>query len=295
MTKWTGHTISTDSGMALIAVVWAVFLLALLATGIMSMTLVARKSVSALEQELQERYLAESALTLFTKQLLFEPDGKNDHLGLVSVFGVDATIDVRYSVGRININRADTSLLSAMFAAAGVTADTAITLAERMKDWRDKNTETEAGQDETLPYQELGLSYLPRNQAFEAVGELKLLAGLSPDTFNCVQPLLTVASPSGDVKSQFADEKVRYVLDWARQNHWLGLDWPELDPQDDFDVRAGIDLIDEELAIRVTLPGQPQKRYLARLRVKSAKLKTYATLSPIMKELEFRRPESCPW
>jgi len=93
---------------------------------------------------------------------------------------------------RINVNRADTGLLAALFEAVGVERPAAEEMAACVSDWRDGDDEPLTGGAESGYYRSLTHPYSPHNGEFGSVGELLLVKGITPEIFEKIEPHVTV-------------------------------------------------------------------------------------------------------
>jgi general secretion pathway protein K len=101
--------------------------------------------------------------------------------------------------GRIDLNRADTELLSGLFSAVRGTSLSPTGFAARIADWRDSDEETTEQGAEGQDYASAGVNYPPRNGSFRSVEEMRLVLGLSEQDFERVKPFVTVFNLSGMV------------------------------------------------------------------------------------------------
>lgn len=147
---------------------------------------------------------------------------------LVKSYGIDgATVVVTISdeAGRIDLNRADASLLSAGFAASGAATNDALNIAAAIVDWRDADSTTSPGGAEALDYAAQGYPYGPRNAPLETIGELMQVMGMTDERYACAFDLITVYNGFADVDFDVAQNDVRAVFQWAQANQWQGQDW----------------------------------------------------------------------
>ncbi|MCJ9430032.1 general secretion pathway protein GspK [Kordiimonas marina] len=283
--------------MALIAVTWTVLLLSIFAAGALALSLSMRQTVSSVEQDVKDRLLAQSAATLFMKEYFYDPVKKAFRGGGLDVLGTHVDVEVEYETGKININRASYDVLSALFAAEGEPADDAYALAARIIDWRDKDDIVFGTGAEQAEYEAAGLTVGPRNGPFEKVGELKYLLGLPDQTFNCVEPLLTVSSLNGDVDLSYAGQNVRQVYKWAYDNKWNGVVWPNPDTINVATEVAGTSntIGGQSLTLKLSFTSDGvSKTYRTTLRFKSTADMSYAMLSPVQKDVTIN-VNGCPF
>ena len=103
----------------------------------------------------------------------------------VSPGGVEVWVKVEKEEGRLNLNSAtDPEIREKVFEImANGDQDKAELIAEAILDWRDKDDLTRLGGAESNYYERQGLSYVPGNGPFQALTELLLVRGMSPELF----------------------------------------------------------------------------------------------------------------
>jgi general secretion pathway protein K len=74
---------------------------------------------------------------------------------------------------------------------------TAATLAGRIVDWRDVDSDRHLNGAENADYRAAGKPDLPPNMTFESVGELLDVMGMTNDIYLKIEPLVTVYAASG--------------------------------------------------------------------------------------------------
>jgi len=275
-----------ESGFALVTAVWLTLLLSLMAAGLMRLVLTSRQTLSAFETELQDKAIAESAVEIFMSRYFYNVEKQTYHDANFELLDRQIFVTVAFESGKININRAKLPLLSALFASKGLSSNDAISLASAIIDWRDADQIPLASGAEIDAYFEAGMGVSPRNGAFETVGEVRHLLGMTPELYACLRPTLTVYSldQTGAVDIPRAGVEVRNVLFWAYENDWLNEEWPS--PSDPvFNASANVisGLSGHALSLRVTVEGEVSKLYSQKVRFKtlSADIADYARLSPI--------------
>ena len=218
-----------ERGAALIAVTWLVFIIALLATAVLAVTLAGRRTIAAQEKSLQDLLVAESAVEIFMHRMFYDEEEQIYRSGRLEIYDRVVDVDVVYESGLVNLTRAEQPLLSAVFGSKGIDETSALSLAARIIDWRDRDNDREPGGAEHEDYLGNGLSYGPRNGPFEAVGEVQHVLGLGRDVFLCTRPYFTVYSLSGTVDWEHASEPMIEVLRWAHDRNWQEVVWPDPD------------------------------------------------------------------
>ncbi len=168
-------------GVALIAVLWLIALLTLLATTVTTMSVGLRRAVVRSQQHLQLQYTADSAIRVTLLQLV-APQRPRARFVLnqqsrLTLFGTAVDVVIRRESGCIDLNRAPEDLLFATFVADGWDERRARAMAARIADWRDADDLTRDLGAERAEYAAAGLRYEPRNGPFESVDELRQVLG----------------------------------------------------------------------------------------------------------------------
>jgi general secretion pathway protein K len=217
-----------DQGLALIAVLWIIALLTILATTAVTLSLTHRRSTESYLQSLQADSMADSAIRLALIALMAPPDrGPPWPIGqsrTVSVFDSSVEVTLERETGRIDLNTADPDLLFAFFAANGWPESQAHAMVARITDWKDADDDTGLGGAESPEYRAAGLSYGPRNAPFESVDELRQVLGgdhIDPDLLDS----LTVFTHSPGCSSSAATPAVKRALTWADERRLGGHRW----------------------------------------------------------------------
>jgi general secretion pathway protein K len=196
-----------DYAMALIAVLWGVALLSIIATtflwsGSVSYR-VARNSIETAQVDaIAEAAVARAAISLLTSRsdLRWRVDGVAYSFNFGGEVG---KISIQDELGRIDLNHADRGLLLGLFQSVGLGVEAASRLVDKILDWRESGLARRLNGATTQDYRAAGHAYLPRNGAFQSVDELKLVMDMTPELFRRVEPAVTVYSGS-----QFIDPRV---------------------------------------------------------------------------------------
>jgi general secretion pathway protein K len=220
-----------ERGLALIAVLWGLVLLAAIAASVTvasrTETRLARNLVANAEaQALAEAGVNRAVLGLATAdpERQLRVDGTSYRL----VFGGgEVFLTIRDEGGKIDLNRAPDSVLRGLFATVGVGPDESAALVDAIVDYRDANDARRLNGAEDSDYRRTDRSYGAKDQPFEAVDELLHVLGMTPELYEQVAPALTVHSRRRRVDPATAPALVLRAL-------------PGLDPAE----------LDERLAVR---------------------------------------------
>jgi general secretion pathway protein K len=129
------------------------------------------------------------------------------------VFNGDAiTVSVQDEGGRIDLNAADAAAIKQLLVSAGLSAQEADALGDKILDWRTPVDETDMHRLNGATdgdYEAAGLIYRPRHGPFQSVEELNLVLGMTPALYARVRPALTVYSRSDKVDLSVAPPEVQ--------------------------------------------------------------------------------------
>jgi len=196
----TRPRVHSQSGLALIAVLWLTVLLTVIASGfafsMRSEVLAARNALSVA----QARAAADGAVARMFFELLrpraipevWLADGAGhawqDEDAAITAVAVDES-------AKIDLNAAPEALLKGLLQnVGGQDAETAQRLVEAIADWRDADDLRRPNGAEAADYRAAGLKYGPANGQFAVVGELQRVLGMTPALFARIGDSLTVHS-----------------------------------------------------------------------------------------------------
>lgn len=190
---------STSDGFILVAVLWILGALSLLASIYAVYVINSAASFATFDKHLQAEALVSAAteLTAF-RQLASPADKRPTHGQFTFRLGL-ANVDVsfRSEAARIDLNLAPKQLLAGLFVAFGAGRNDADTYSDRIVAWR---TPPRKDQDsEATAYQTAGLRYRPRGAKFPNASELALVLGLPPALVERVLPFVTVYSGRAEI------------------------------------------------------------------------------------------------
>lgn len=241
-------------GIALVIVLWIITLLAIMAGSFAySMRTETTLAVHAVEQA-RARALAEAGIAFAALNLLITPDPEDPWPIEGSVrewtFGQGvAQISVIDAAGKIDLNNGKRELLVGLLESAGVAADEAVALVDKIEDFRDADDATRLNGAEDDDYEAAGLLAGAKDAPFERVDELMQVLGMTPALYQQIAAALTVFSRQPGVNPEAASAQVLYAI-------------PDVDAQliDDY-----LQLREQALAEDQPLPpAPPLGAYLAR-------------------------------
>lgn len=209
---------SHDAGIALISVLWVTVLLTVIATGfafsMRSEAMAARNAWSLA----QARAAADGAVERFAFELqrprnlpdvwLANGQVRNWKDGDIAV--VASAVD---ESAKIDLNTANEVLLKGLLqSAGGLEVEAAQKLADAIADWKDPDEERRPNGAEAADYKAAGLKYVPPNAAFETVGELQRVLGMTPELIARIGDHLTVHSRQAGINPLTASREVLLAL-----------------------------------------------------------------------------------
>ena len=209
---------NSESGIALIAVLWLTVLLTVIASSfaysMRGEALAARNMLSLA----QARSVADGAVERVAFELMrprasvdaWSADGQphvwNDGEITVTATAVD-------EAARIDLNSAPEPLLKGLLQnVGGLDAEAAQRVMEAILDWRDADDLRRPNGAEAADYRAAGLKYVPSNASFENVGELRRVLGVTPALMAKIADNLTVYSRQPGINPATAPREVLLAL-----------------------------------------------------------------------------------
>jgi general secretion pathway protein K len=200
MTAWTQEPGSgRERGAALLLVLWLIVLLTAL---VGSFALIAR--VEHMQGQVLVRGIAADSAAragleyavhrvgMIDPQLQWQPDGRP-----YAWQYADAQLEIRIvdENGKVDLNRADATLLAELLRVLGSDRAEAAQLAAAIIDWRDIDSLTQAtGGAEDADYAAVGRAYGAKDADFESIAELEQVLGFTPALYARLAPHVTVYS-----------------------------------------------------------------------------------------------------
>lgn len=185
-----------DRGLVLLAVLWVLTLLALMAA---TFTRTSRTEVNLARnamQQLQAEALADSGVHLAVARLgqTIEQGGwaLDGRVHSHTLPGGEVRILIADEAGKIDLNGANPELLQALLRALGVGSEASVALADAIVDFRDGDHLHLLNGAEDEDYATAGLAHDAKDAPFEEVAELQQVLGMTPALYRRVAPVLTV-------------------------------------------------------------------------------------------------------
>ena len=200
-------------GIALFIVLWVLTLLSVMVAEFAFATRTAVNMVRNFKEETQAYYLARSGMNMAAAELVNarlnpprpsatddgnadgEPDFQlryNAALPALAVPGGEIHLRVESLSGRINLNRAGPTLLRMMLDSLDIAEETRSIVVDSILDWRDPDNLRRLHGAENAYYQSLPDPYFAKNGDFDAVDELLMVRGVTPEIFEKIRNMLTV-------------------------------------------------------------------------------------------------------
>jgi general secretion pathway protein K len=259
--------------MALIAILWLVALLTLLATTVVTLSVTHRRTAERYAEAVQADMTVDAAIRVVLLRLIAPSDhGAGwpvDQPQGLSILDENVILTVQREAGRIDLNTADPDLLTAFFAGNGWRETDARSMAARIVDWRDADDETGEGGAESREYAAAKLSYAPHNGPFESVDELRQVLGSERIRTDLLDSFTVFTHALGCIES-VATPAVRRGLQWADGRQFGGHRWLRDAPNSG---RAGISaasvaaLGGEVLRLRACVSGHVERCRVAVIRL----------------------------
>jgi general secretion pathway protein K len=122
--------------------------------------------------------------------------------------GIPVRVELSDESGKIDINTGADPLVRGLLIAAGVNEEEATALVDAMLDWRDGDSLKRVHGAEEADYRAAGRPYGPANSQFQAIEELQLVLGMSPQIYRRIAPFITVFSRQPGINSELAPREV---------------------------------------------------------------------------------------
>lgn len=200
-------------GIALIAVLWGIALLAIVAGAVSAAVQSEARLAGNLLGQAQARHAAEGAVHLAILALLDAGDESPERVDREWTIGRYTTrVAVQDEAGRIDLNLAPARLLDDLLQAVGADERERRHAVAAILDWRDADDLTRAHGAEDREYLAAGLAYGAKDAYFASVEELQLVLGISRELYRRLKPALTVHARRPGPDPRRASPLVRLAL-----------------------------------------------------------------------------------
>ena len=210
------HRFAGQQGFALITVLFAVLILATIAASIMA-TGRTESRLSRTHLDMAELDAVADAAINITILHLLDPTAEvrppaDGTPFTIEFAGRRVAVTVLDESGKIDLNMADAELLRRLLVAAGVGADAAQPLVDKILDWREPGEGKRLNGAKAKEYNAAGILYGPRGGPFQSIEELQLVLGITPELYARLAPSLTIYSQTPWVDPGFAPRDVLTAL-----------------------------------------------------------------------------------
>jgi general secretion pathway protein K len=199
-----------ERGFILVIVLWTIALLALAGTFVTRAAHDALAEAAAIRDAAGVEAVADGIIREAIFRLLDPANPRIAADGAVRPVAIDggrATVAVEDAAGRINPNFASTALLTLLLREVGDEPATAPRIAAAIADWHARNAVVR-------PLPASGVPWGPPRDRFQTMGELLLVAGMTPDLLSRLSPFLSVYT-DGPVDPAKASPLVAKLLEAA--------------------------------------------------------------------------------
>lgn len=202
-------------GVALLAVLWVMALLAVIAAAFTT----ARRADTRLARNLADNARAEALAdagihaAIFglrqTGDFAWTADGRTYSLLLD---GGEVQVSAQDEAGKFDLNTGSRDLLTRLLAHMALEPSSSTAVLDAVDDWRDEDALHRPHGAEDADYRAAGLPYGAKDGAFESVEELRYVRGVDAILYRRLAPLLTVHSRRRHVDSATAPSALRAAL-----------------------------------------------------------------------------------
>jgi general secretion pathway protein K len=246
-----GAMLGSNRGIALLSVLWITGLLAVMAASFVATSrtearLARNQLENAKAQALADGGVQRAVLGLLElePERVWRADGSVYHLDLGEG---DVQITIRDEDGKIDINEGSPELLAGLLVALDLEPDAAETMAERIVDFRDDDSDPEPQGAEDPAYLAAGLPEGAADRPFVSESELLRVLGMTEALYRRIRPHVTVHSGSDGVDPTRATKAVLEALPGMTPQvieslMTVGPDDDPLDAIEDDEVLEQIDL-----------------------------------------------------
>lgn len=188
---------SAESGVVLVALLWVFIALSAI---VLSFARESRVEVTAIRnaQSLEKAYyiaraglsetiyrLAHQRLSTPIQQLGLQQEPTPLDLGRIEgeFGGGHFHVEIRDESGKVDLNRVQEEQLRTLVLATGIPSEDADIITDSIMDWRDEDNAHRANGAEDEYYQTLTPPYMPKNGTIDAIEEILLIRGVTPEYF----------------------------------------------------------------------------------------------------------------
>ncbi len=209
-----------ERGFALVIVLWIIVVLAL---QVSVFNAAVRDSVSLSDNETAaqrgQSLLHAGIEAAVAKMLAGDPRerwGADGSQRSIQIGDADVRVRISDENGRINLNHAEPELLVSLFKTLTGSEADARTVADRVLDWRDPDSDRRERGAEANDYRRAGLEWGAADQPFLDTTDIGKVLGVSAALAAQIQPFVTIYTKDGRVNPLLASEEVLRALPGVR-------------------------------------------------------------------------------
>ena len=208
----TSNDQTSEQGFVIVAVLWILVALAVLATVFGVYLANTARALSPNDAALEAEALVSASVELAAYQLRLMGEEARPPRGTfhTQLNGADLSVSFVTEAARIDLNAAPKELIRNFLMVLGAADEVASQAADRIIAWRTKPTDT-SGSEDAL-YRAAGRSYSPRQAPFAHINELGLVLNLPPALVERALPFVTVFSGASGVDVLNAEPEVIAAL-----------------------------------------------------------------------------------
>jgi general secretion pathway protein K len=226
----------SEAGIALIAVLWTLIVLSVVAATVSLETRTSVRIVRNLTDNAVARAAADAgiqrAILDFMTPAAHKKFRANGTVYEWQFAGCNVRISLQSERDKVNLNAAPETLLVSLFGSVGIDPDKAKSLADAIVDFRDADSFRHPHGAEESDYRTAALVWSPKNTDFETVEELQQVLGVTAAIYELVAPRLTIYSTEAAIYPTKAGERLTEILRSA------GINRPLFVPRIAYSIRA---------------------------------------------------------
>lgn len=205
-----------DKGLALIVVLWVISLLIIMSSSF-SLTIQRESAIiSGIKEKAEASANAEAGIYYAIAKLLQNDKDQQwnafNSLYEINFVGKRVRIKIADESGKIAINFVDKEQLLSLFGSISVEESLAESLSDAIMDWRDIDDIQSDNGAEKQQYEEAGLKYEPRNEAFSNIEEIQMVLGMTARIYRQIENMISVYAQNPKVNSTAASREVLLIL-----------------------------------------------------------------------------------
>jgi general secretion pathway protein K len=204
-----------EEGVALVAVLWTLILLSLVAASLSFESRTSARVARNAADAAAVRAAADAGVTRAILDLLTPGSGKSfrtDGTLYNWPFGESRVyISVQDEFSKVNLNYATEAVLTSIIRSVGIDQAKAQSLADAIADFRDSDNIPRLQGAEEADYRAAGVGWGPKNAFFQTIEELQQVLGMTPQIYERIIPDLTVYS-GWTVNPDLASDRLKVAL-----------------------------------------------------------------------------------